>query len=119
MTQPRFRWSRRWPQLNAAKRMRQHCSGILSAAPDHPRVSETQIALAEIAYHATPPRLDEAEKDLAAAREAHPTELAAERGDYLAVWLADARGADSDRVIASARDFLRTHPHSPLAGEVP
>src|SRR5438270_1989829 len=87
-------------------------------APDHPRVSETQIALAEIAYHATPPRLDEAEKDLAAAREAHPTELAAERGDYLAVWLADARGADSDRVIASARDFLRTHPHSPLGGEV-
>src|SRR5438270_7263711 len=87
-------------------------------APDHPRVSETQIALAEIAYHATPPRLDEAEKDLAAAREAHPTELAAERGDYLAVWLADARGADSDRVIASARDFLRIHAHSSLAAEV-
>jgi len=87
-------------------------------APDHPRVSEAQIALAEIAYHATPPRLDEAEKDLAAAREAHPTELAVERGDYLAVWLADARGADSDRVIALARDFLRIHPRSPLAGEV-
>ena len=68
--------------------------------------------------HATPPRLDEAEKDLAAAREAHPTELAVERGDYLAVWLADARGADSDRVIALARDFLRIHPRSPLAGEV-
>jgi len=41
-----------------------------------------------------------------------------ERGDYLAIWLADARGADSDRVIASARDFLRSHPHSLLAGEV-
>jgi tetratricopeptide (TPR) repeat protein len=91
---------------------------FIRRAPDHPRVSEAQLALAELAYHATPPRLDEAEKDLAAARAAHPTEAAIEHGDYLAVWLADARGADSDRVIALARDFLRTHPHSALAAEV-
>ena len=86
--------------------------------PDHPRVSEAQIALAEMAYHSTPPKLDEAEKNLAAARATHPTELAVEHADYLAIWLADARGADSDRVIASARDFLRAHPNSPLVAEV-
>jgi tetratricopeptide (TPR) repeat protein len=86
--------------------------------PDHPRVSEAQIALAEIAYHSIPPRLDEAEKNLAAARTTHPTELAFEHGDYLAIWLADARGADSDRVIALARDFLRAHPNSLLVAEV-
>jgi len=108
--------------LAAAQRGQKDAAALLRdvvrRAPSHPRVSEARIALAEIAYHATPPRLDEAEKDLAAAREAHPTELALERGDYLAVWLADARGADSDRVIASARDFLRTHPDSPLVGEM-
>ena len=86
--------------------------------PDHPRVSEAYIASADIAYHATPPRLDDAEKNLAAARGAHPTELAIEQADYLAIWLADARAADSDRVIAAARDFLHAHPHSSLAAEV-
>jgi TolA-binding protein len=86
--------------------------------PAHPRLSEAQIALAEIAYHAAPPKLDESEKNLAAARAAHPTELAIEHADYLAIWLADARGADSDRVIASARDFLRAHPNSALVAEV-
>ena len=108
--------------LAAAQRGQKEATTLLRdfirRAPGHPRVSEAEIALAEIAYHATPPRLDEAEKDLAATREMHPTELALERADYLAVWLADARGGDSDRVIASARDFLRTHPHSSLVGEV-
>src|SRR5207237_574977 len=83
-----------------------------------PRVSEAQIALAEMANHSSPPKLDEAEKNLAAARATHPTELAVEHADDLAIWLADARGADSDRVIASARDFLRAHPNSPLVAEV-
>src|SRR5213080_4710492 len=86
--------------------------------PDHPRVSEAQIALAEMAYHSIPPKLDEAEKNLAAARAAHPTELAVEHADYLAIWLADARGADSDRVITAALGFLRGHPNSPLMAEV-
>src|SRR5438045_7112795 len=71
-----------------------------------------------MAYHSIPPKLDEAEKNLAAARATHPTELAVEHADYLAIWLADARGADSDRVIAAARDFLRAHPNSPLVAEV-
>lgn len=108
--------------LAAAQRNQKDAAALLEEfirrAPDHARVSEARIALAEIAYHAAPPRLDEAEKDLDAARKAHPTEIALEHGDYLAIWLADAREADSDRVIALARDFLRMHPHSPLAGEV-
>src|SRR5438552_4765503 len=71
-----------------------------------------------MAYHAAPPKLDEAEKNLAAARATHPTELAVEHADYLAIWLADALGADSDRGIVSARDFIRAHPNSPLVPEV-
>jgi len=91
---------------------------FVSRFPDHPRVSEARMALAEMAYHSSPPKLDEAEKNLAAARATHPTELAVEHADYLAIWLADARGADSDRVIVSARDFIRAHPNSPLVAEV-
>lgn len=101
-------------QKDAAASLRE----FIRRAPDHPRVSEAQVALAEIAYHAAPPRLEEAEKDLAAARAAHPTDVATEYADYLAVWLAEARGADSDRVITAARDFLRTHPHSERVAQV-
>jgi outer membrane protein assembly factor BamD (BamD/ComL family) len=106
----------------AAERREKNAGALLQdfvrRFPGHPRVSEAQIALAEMAYHAAPPKLDETEKNLAAASAAHPTELAVEHADYLAIWLADARGADSDRVIASARDFLRAHPNSPLVAEV-
>jgi outer membrane protein assembly factor BamD (BamD/ComL family) len=110
-------------QALAAAQRGQKDAGVLlrdfvGRSPNHPRISEAQIALAELAYHATPPRLDEAEKDLAAARAAHPTEIAVEHADYLAIWLTDARGADSDHVIASARYFLRAHPHSSFAPEV-
>jgi TolA-binding protein len=108
--------------IAAAERGEKNAAALLQdfvrRFPGHPRVSEAQIALAEIAYHAAPPKLDDAEKNLAAARAAHPTELAVEHADYLAIWLADARGADSDRVIALARDFLRAHPDSSLLAEV-
>ena len=108
--------------LAAAERGEKSAAALLQdfvrRFPDHARVSEARIALAEIAYHAAPPKLEDAERNLAAARGAHPTELAVEHADYLAIWLADARAADSDRVIAAARDFLHAHPRSSLAAEV-
>src|SRR5437868_14822378 len=113
-----FLWTRRSLRSSLFPYTTLFRSDFVRRFPDHPRVSEAQIALAEMAYHSTPPKLDEAEKNLTTARATHPTELAVEHADYLAIWLADARGADSDRVIASARDFLRAHPNSPLVAEV-
>src|SRR5205085_12565935 len=68
--------------------------------------------------HSAPPKLDQAAKNLAAAHATNLSEADAERADYLAIWLADAAGSDSDRVIATASDFLRAHPNSELAKEV-
>lgn len=86
--------------------------------PSHARVSEAELALAELAFHSAPPQLDAAAKHLAAAKAAHPTETTMENIAYLEVWLADARGADSDAVITAANEFLRNHPQSPLAPEM-
>ena len=91
---------------------------FLRRFPSSSRVAAAHLALAEIAYHSVPPKLDQAAKSLAAARAANPSETVAERADYLAIWLADAAGADTDRVIAAASDFLRAHPKSDLAKEV-
>jgi outer membrane protein assembly factor BamD (BamD/ComL family) len=86
--------------------------------PSHARAPEAELALAELAFHSAPPQLDASAKYLAAANAAHPTEATMERIAYLEVWLADARGADSDTVITAANEFLRNHPQSPLASEV-
>ena len=58
--------------------------------PQSPRLSEAWVALAELAFHATPPRLEEARKNLQRALEAKPTEVATEHADYLSIWLEDA-----------------------------
>src|SRR5205823_12475636 len=57
--------------------------------PQNPRVSEAWVALAELAFHVAPPRLNEARKNLARAAEAKPTAAAAERADYLTTWIED------------------------------
>src|SRR6058998_677017 len=51
--------------------------------PKNPRVSEAWVGLAELAFHSSPPRFDEARKNLARATELRPTAAAAERADYL------------------------------------
>lgn len=91
---------------------------FLRKFPSNSRGAEAELALAELAFHSAPPHLDEAEKHLAAARAGHPAETVMERAAYLAVWLADARGAESDAVISRANEFLRDYPQSPLAPEV-
>jgi tetratricopeptide (TPR) repeat protein len=86
--------------------------------PQNPRVSEAWVALAELAFHATPPRIDEARKDLQKAAELKPTELATEHADYLAIWLEEATPGNEANVIDQAARFLSQHPASHFASEV-
>jgi len=87
--------------------------------PRHKRVAEAWVALAELAFHAAPPRYDEARKNLERARASEPNAAATERGDYLTIWLEDA-APDSDpaKVIAAAENFLRKYPGSPFVADV-
>ncbi|MEP6810018.1 MAG: tetratricopeptide repeat protein, partial [Chthoniobacterales bacterium] len=92
---------------------------FLREFPKHPRVSEAFVALAELAFHAAPPRLDEARKDLQLAAENQPTAVASERADYLTIWLSDAAPQpDEARVIALAQEFLQKYPASPSLPDV-
>ncbi len=87
--------------------------------PKHPRVSEAFVALAELAFHAAPPRLEEASQNLARASENKPTPAAAERADYLMIWLADAAPEPNEsKVIALAQDFLQKYDASPSLPDV-
>ena len=86
--------------------------------PKNPRVSEAWVALAEMAFHSSPPRLDEARKDLAQAADSTPTAAAAERADYLSIWVEESAGGNETKVIELAKRFLEQHGLSPFAPEV-
>ena len=85
--------------------------------PKNPRVSEALVSLAELAFHASPPRLDQARKYLTRAAES-PTAQAAERGDYLDIWVEESSGGNEAKVIELAKRFLEQHGNSPFAPEV-
>jgi outer membrane protein assembly factor BamD (BamD/ComL family) len=86
--------------------------------PRNPRVSEAWVGLAELAFHSSPPRLNEARKNLAHAFESTPTVAAAERADYLSIWVEEAAGGNETKVIELAKKFLEQHALSPFASEV-
>ena len=86
--------------------------------PRNPRVSEAWVGLAELAFHSSPPRLNEARKNLAHAFESTPTTAAAERADYLSIWVEEAAGGNETKVIELAKKFLDQHALSPFASEV-
>jgi TolA-binding protein len=86
--------------------------------PESERASEAWVALAELAFHATPPRIDEARKDLAGAAESKSTPAAQERADYLAVWLEDATPGSEAKVIERAKRFIQQHESSSLVASV-
>ncbi len=86
--------------------------------PKNPRVSEAWVGLAELAFHSSPPRLDESRKDLDHAVESTPTAAAAERADYLRIWVEEAGGGDDSKVIELAKRFLEQHGQSQFAREV-
>lgn len=87
--------------------------------PKHGRAAEAEVALAELAFHAAPPRLEEARAHLARAVENKPSPAAAERAHYLRIWLESADPATpAERVIGLAQDFLRRYEHSQREAEV-
>jgi TolA-binding protein len=92
---------------------------FLRQFPRHKRAAEAWVALAELAFHGAPPRLDDARKNLDRARKSEPSPATSERADYLAIWIEDA-GPDSEaaKVIAVASEFLRKYPGSPFISDV-
>jgi len=86
--------------------------------PGAERASEAWVALAELAFHATPPRIDEARKDLARAAESKPTATARERTDYLTIWLEDATSGSESKVIELTKRFIQQHESSSLIASV-
>jgi TolA-binding protein len=87
--------------------------------PNGKRASEAWVALAELAFHASPPHFDEARNDLARAAASLPTPQAAERADYLMIWIEDAApNVEDTKVVALANQFLQKHPASPFAPDV-
>jgi TolA-binding protein len=92
---------------------------FIRSFPNHPRVSDAWVALAELAFHARPPEIEAARSDLAKARQATPTPAAIERADYLKIWLEDATPSpDEARVLVAANYFLQQHPDSPFTADV-
>src|SRR5438046_4675235 len=85
--------------------------------PKNPRTSEALVSLAELAFHASSPRLDEARKYLTRAA-GSPTAAAAERGDYLNIWIEESAGGNEAKVIELAKTCLDQHGTSPFAPEV-
>lgn len=98
------------------KRAVESLQNFLRDFPQNERASEARVALAELAFHSSPPRLDEARKYLAAV--SNPTPAAEERRDYLAIWIEDASGGNDARVIALAKQFLQRYATSRSAPEV-
>ncbi len=86
-------------------------------SPKHPRAAEAFVALAEMAFHAAPPRLEEAGQFLARAAEAPADPAASERADYLRIWL-DEAAPNETKAIARANEFVAKYPQSALLPEV-
>jgi len=101
-------------EKSAAESLRQFVRDF----PKNPRVSEAWVGLAELAFHSTPPRLDEARNDLARAADLKPTAAAAERADYLMIWIEDSADVNETKVIELANRFLQQHAASSFAPDV-
>ena len=91
---------------------------FLREFPNSERASEGWVALAELAFHATPLRIDEARKDLTRAGESKMTAAAQERADYLAIWLEDAAPAGEGKATDLAKRFIQQHDTSALLPSV-
>jgi predicted Zn-dependent protease len=87
--------------------------------PQNKRVSEAWVALGELAFHESPPRLDQARDHLKRAMESQPTAAATERADYLKIWIEDsAPGPEETNLIALANQFLQKHATSRFVPDV-
>ncbi len=93
-------------------------NNFLREFPKSQRAAEAWLALAELAFHAAPPRIEEARKDLARAKESKPDVAASERADYLAIWLEDATPGGEMKAMELSRKFVQQHDKSTLLSSV-
>jgi tetratricopeptide (TPR) repeat protein len=101
------------------KKAAETLDNFLRQFPRHKRAAEAWVALAELAFHGAPPRLDDARKNLERARKSEPGAAANERADYLAIWIEDAApNMDPAKLIGTAAEFLRKYPASPFIADV-
>jgi TolA-binding protein len=93
-------------------------NNFLREFPRSERAAEALVGLAELAFHAIPPRIDEARKDLRRAAETTPDPVAREHSDYLAIWLEDATPGGETRAVDLAKKFIQQHDRSTLLPSV-
>lgn len=91
---------------------------FLADFPQSERAAEAWVALAELAFHAAPPRIDEARRDLERAKEVKPNSVALERAEYLSIWLEDATPAGDTKALELAKRFIEQHEASALLSSV-
>jgi outer membrane protein assembly factor BamD (BamD/ComL family) len=91
---------------------------FLADFPKSERAAEAWVALAELAFHSVPARVDEARRDVDRARELKPNPAAQERAEYLAIWLEDAAPAGDAKAIELAKRFVQQHEASALVPSV-
>ena len=91
---------------------------FLADFPKSERAAEAWVALADLAFHSVPPRIDDARRDLERARELKPNSTAQERAEYLAIWLEDAVPAGDAKAIELAKRFIQQHEASALVPSV-
>lgn len=108
--------------LSQAARGDQHATQTLQKFvrdfPKSERLGEALVALAELAFHKSPPDLDAARKFLGRASQAKPSPATDERAQYLSIWIEDATGGSDATVIELAQRFLENHPESQFAPDV-
>jgi len=91
---------------------------FLAQFPKSERAAEAWVALAELAFHSSPPRIEEARKDLDRAAESKPSPAASERAEYLRIWLEDTAPAGDAKAIELAKRFIQQHEGSALVPSV-
>ena len=91
---------------------------FLADFPKSERAAEAWVALADLAFHSVPPRIDDARRHLEQARELKPNSAAQERAEYLAIWLEDAVPAGDARATELAKRFIQQHEASALMPSV-
>ncbi len=86
---------------------------FLREYPGNSRRTEAQLAYAELAFQNG--KTGDAEAFIQAAADTAPTAELAEHGEYLAIFLEDAKKPrDDEKVLALAREFVRKNPASTL-----
>lgn len=108
--------------LSQAARGDQHATQTLQKFvrdfPQSERAAEALVALAELAFHRSPPDLDAARKFLGRASQARSSAATDERAQYVSIWIEDATGGNDANVIKLAQGFLESHPQSAFAPDV-